>query len=389
MRIFRLICPLVATAAFCSPAFAADPSKDQNQNLSPVETQMESLWSKLTDAERAEFVKRHTQNVTPPKTKTASAKIVKAAAPPAPPAPTQSGDNGQSPSTSVTDFLNNIFGKCPGLGITLRKSWTDIDLGSCPQAAKSATGALLSYSDDQVKHDETWSAIGTAALIYSPQQTVGSPYVFSTGVYTSLNKVTNSAAAQSSSNADQVGYGGFLQGGVVNTTLDTYSANYLRLRGGQVDDDIKHTTNANIIAEWIPVYDDGTIKIHSGIPIPGTAALFRIDPEIEAQYVEVTGKKQSSAFNGRTQALPVGPQVTLRFYPGTSDFWSHFVPTFTYWWAYEPYSRQSISWLDASLAYNLDQDGHLAISISYEKGNNVDTAGTFTNMYLLSLTGKI
>ncbi len=388
MRILRLICPLIATVLVFSRAFAADTSKDQSQNLAPAEAQIESVWSKLTDAERAYFIKRHIQNVTPPKAKTPAPKIVKASKQSAPPAPAQSAAS-QSSATNVAPFLNNIFGQCPGLGITLRKTWTDIDLGSCPQAAKSATGALLSYSDDQIKHNDTWSAIGTAALIYSPQPAIGSPYVFSTGVYTSLNKVTNSAAAQSSSNSDQIGYGGFLQGGVVSTTFSTYSANYLRLRGGEVDDNIKNTTAANFVAEWIPVYDDGNFKIHSGIQIPGTLALFRIDPEIQAQYVELTGKKQSSAFNGLTRALPVGPQVTLRFYPGTSDFWSHIVPTFTYWWAYEPYSVRTITWLDASLTYNLDQDGHLGISVSYEKGNNVDTGGTYTNMYLLSLTGKI
>jgi hypothetical protein len=101
------------------------------------------------------------------------------------------------------------------------------------------------------------------------------------------------------------------------------------------------------------------------------------------------GKKQFSAFNNKTEALPIGPQVTLRPYPGTSEFWSHFVPTVTYWYAYEAYSGRWISWLDTSLAYNLDKDGHLALTFSYQNGYNPDMAGTVTNMYLVSLTGKI
>ncbi len=382
MYAFKLGCAGVATLAFCLHAFAAEPTS----NLSEID----QMWSKLSDADRAKFLKKHSRPV-PSNAVGAAAtpKIIKAATPSAAPATTPGAGSGNTSATGAASSTSNIFGGCPGLGFTLRKSWTDIDLGGCPQAVKNATGALLSYSDDQIKRDTTWSAIGTAALIYAPA--ASGPNVFSTGVYTSVDKVTNSAAAQASSNANQIGFGGFLQYGVINAPLNSnaYSANYFRLRAGAVDDNIKNTTSANVIAEWIPVYYDGTIGIHAPIPIPGTAALFRIDPEILAQYVDVTGKKQITAFNSQTEALPVGPQVTLRLYSGTSDFWAHFVPTMTYWLAYEPYSGRGISWWDSSLAYNLDQEGHLALSFSYQRGNNVDTAGTFTKMYLVSLTGKI
>jgi hypothetical protein len=365
----------IAILMLCSQALAAEQASESSQNLS----QLESLWSKLSDADRAKFLKSHTQKITTAKVqKSSPAKnlIAEAQSP--------SGDSGSSNNASI--FNPNILGQCPGLGVTLRKSWTDIDLTDCPQDASKATGALLSYSNDQVKHNDIWTAQGVAALIHS---TANQPYRFSTGLYTSLDKITNSAIAKSSSNADTVGYGGFLQFSVDNSNENYHFENYFRLRGGVVDNNIKDTTAANIVAEWIPVYYDGTVFIHQAIPIPGSPALFRIDPEIFAEYVEDTGKNQFSAFNNRTEALPVGPQVTLRLYPGTSEFWSHFVPVFTYWWAYEPYSGQSISWLDASLGYNLDKAGHVALSFSYERGNDLNNAGTFTNMYLLSLTGKL
>jgi hypothetical protein len=381
MYAFKLSCAGVATLALCLHAFAAEPASSLSE--------ADQIWSKLSDADRAKFQKQHGLQAVP--SKTAGAPV----APKATKVATQSAlavkmpvaGSGNTAATGAGSVTNNIFGSCPGFGFFLRKNWTDIDLLSCPTDASKATGALLSYSDDWVKRDTTWSAIGTAALIYAPGNG------FSTGVYTSVDKVTNSASAQASSNANQIGFGGFLQYGVVNAPLNSnvYSANYFRLRAGAVEDNIKNTTNANIIAEWIPVYYDLDEKIgfHAPIPIPGTAAVFRIDPEILAEYVDVTGKKQTSSFNTQTEALPVGPQVTLRLYPGTSDFWAHFVPTLSYWLAYEPYSGRSISWLDDSLAYNLDKDGHLALSFSYQRGNNVDTAGTFTKMYLVSLTGKI
>lgn len=387
MRVFKFGCMALSSLLIGSFAWASEPAPPQDRYLS----QLDAIWAKMSDAERANFLKAKTkttvsadaQKPAPAKnnTKALSGAALAAATPKAAPPAASTGS-----STPPTDNPNSILGGCPGLAFTLRKSWTDIDYGACPQDAGKATGAMLSYSGDQIKHNDAWSAQGTAALVYSPVAN-GS---FATGVYTSINKLTNSSKTLASSDIDTLGYGAFIQYAVDNSIPDVADwKNYFRLRAGAVNDNVKVTTNANVVAEWMPVYNDGTIKLHTPISIPGTLALFRIDPEIQAQYINVTGKSLTSAFNNRTEALPVGPQVRLALYPGTSDFWSHFVPSLTYWEAYEPYSARAVSWLDASLTYNLDKAGHLGLTLSYQKGNNVETAGTLTNIYTVSLTGKI
>jgi hypothetical protein len=386
MRMFKFGCIALSGLVIGSAASASESAPAQTQNLS----QLETIWAKLSDADRAKLLKSaatmaassDTQKPAPAKknAKTLSAAASAAIAAKAPPTASPG-----SPAPK-TDTPNSILGGCPGLAFTLRKSWTDIDYGACPQDVGKATGAMLSYSGDQIKHNDAWSAQGTAALVYSPTAN-GS---FATGIYTSVTKLTNSSKTLASSDIDTLGYGAFIQYSVDNSIPDVADwKNYFRLRTGVVNDNIKVTTNANIVAEWMPVYNDGTIMLHTPISIPGTLALFRIDPEIQAQYINVMGKSLTSAFNNRTEALPVGPQVRLALYPGTSDFWSHFVPSLTYWEAYEPYSGRAVSWLDASLTYNLDKDGHLGLTLSYQKGNNVETAGTLTNIYTISLTGKI
>lgn len=379
MKIQNLVCVATVIIAAVSQSMTASQADDTDASL----VQLKGLWANLSESDRAQF-----RNFVNDKTAQLNGKKARSTtnvvgAVKAPPIPAVAAPN----SSKLPAVSNSIFGNCPGLGLILRKSWTDIDLGACPQPVAKATGAVLSYSNDQIKHNTVWTAQGTAALIYAPP--ISGPNVFSAGVYTSLNKITNSSGSLATSNVDTVGYGGFLQYGFINATDQAYSANYFRVRAGATDDNLKGTTSAHVIAEWIPVYDDGSLRIHSPIPIPGTPALIRFDPELVGQFVEATGPKNLTAFNNRHDALPIGPQLTVRLYPGTSDFWSHFVPSVSYWWAYEPYSARTITWLDASLAYNLDKDGHLALSVSYERGNNIDTAGTLTNMYLLSLSAKL
>lgn len=64
------------------------------------------------------------------------------------------------------------------------------------------------------------------------------------------NRTLNSAATRATSNVDTLAYGGSLELGWKNPS----GANYVRIRGGQVDNNLKNTTSANVTAELIPVY---------------------------------------------------------------------------------------------------------------------------------------
>jgi hypothetical protein len=282
---------------------------------------------------------------------------------------------------------NNVYEKCRGLIPLLRKDWKDIDIANCPQPVAKATGAEISYTRDQVKQNTNWTLDGTAALLYNVAG-AGSYYT-STGAYVTANRSSNSAISEADSNANKLAYGGVFEYGTVNS-IDVYSANYFRVRGGGVEDHIKQTNSGNVTFEWIPVYSNySNIRIHDPfLPIPGVPLLVRFDPVLLVQYASIIGGSKPLAFNDMNRALRVGPQLTMHLYPGTSDFFSHFVGSVSYHWAYETYSGRGLSLFQSSLTYNLDKDGYIGLTGSYGRGHDEDT-GVFSNIYKISLTGKI
>lgn len=282
---------------------------------------------------------------------------------------------------------NNAYQKCLGLIPLLRKDWKDIAIANCPQPVAKAAGAELSYTRDQVKQNTNWSLDGTAALLYNFAG-AGSYYT-STGGYVTANRSTNSAASEADSNANKLAYGGLFEYGTVNNG-DVYFANYFRVRGGAVEDRIKQTNAGNVTFEWIPVYSNySNIRIHDPfIPIPGVPVSVRFDPVLLVQYASIIGGSKPLAFNDMNRALRIGPQLTMNLYPGTSEFFSHFVGSVSYHWAYETVSGRGLSLFQSSLTYNLDKEGYIGLTGSYGRGHDEDT-GVFSNIYKISLTGKI
>jgi hypothetical protein len=180
-----------------------------------------------------------------------------------------------------------------------------------------------------------------------------------------------------------VAYGGFLQLGF----LSDYLQSFFRIRGGMVENGIKNTTAANVIAEYFPVYDPLYIHYPTG-PIFGMFRL-RFDPTVFVQYSEVTGTSQVLSVNGRTEALRAGAQATLRLLPdlGAGDL-APLRAAVTYRWAMEAYTGRALSWFQADVTYNLDQAGFIALGLTYKNGADEDT-GAFTNVYKIGLTGKL
>jgi hypothetical protein len=377
MTVGKWSCTVAAVVLACSHAFAGTSDAEQAR----IAAQIDRLLAGKSAQERADILARVTTQ--PRKIASTRAKPQKSAADATPVAATVAGKR-PADSPTTTSAPSTVFGNCGGLTAVLRRSWTDIDFASCPQNVKDATGALLSYSFDKVLNNTSWTVNGTAAVIYTIPQSV-----LSTGIYGTLDQVTNSSATQAKkSNIDSNAYGGFLEFVDTNGSYP-YRANYFQIRGGGADDNVKKTTNANITAAWIPVYASPTVHIHQPFqPFDGWPGLIRIDPEVLVQYAQVTGSKQTLSFNNKPEALRIGPQVALRFYPGTSELLSHFVASVIYHWAYETYSEHPITWFQANLTYNLDQEGHLGLGGSYQRGRDENT-GVFNNLYLVSLTGKL
>jgi hypothetical protein len=365
-----------AVLIVCSQAFASVPDTERDE----IASQIGKLLAGKSTAEREQIlarVKEQFGKTIPEASK--PARVAMATMPAIAPTPKR-----PSASPTKTPAASTVFGNCGGLTAVLRRNWTDIDIASCPQSVKDATGALLSYSYDKTSKNTSWTVNGTAAVIYTVPESI-----LSMGIYGTLNQVRNSSVAEAEqSNINSNAYGGFLEFVDTNNTYP-YIANYFQLRGGGADDNIKKTSNANITAVWIPVYSSDYFHIHDPFnPIDGWPGRIRFDPELWVQYAAVTGRNRTLSFNDQSEALRVGPQVALRFYPGTSELLAHFRASVIYHWGYEVYSQRPITNLQANITYNLDTDGHLGLSLNYQRGQDEDT-GVFSNVYLVSLTGKL
>jgi len=282
--------------------------------------------------------------------------------------------------------------ECAGLNFMLRQSWVDIGYVSCPQTVDKATGAEISYTDNRAKNNRTWAINGTAALVYnSLTGNPGDPFVpynVTVGTYVTTNRTMNSAAAAGSSDVDKIAYGGVLELGYVRTGR---GANYFRVRGGSVENNLKGTVATNITGEFIPV--DYLYRVHYPFrPFGGTAPfIMRVDPAFLVQYAKLTTPNgQVLDFSGRDEALRVGPQLTLNFFPlpGRNDFFSRMKGKISYHWAEEIISGRPFSLFLADASYNLDQAGHFALSFIYNRGRDEDT-GEYKNLFKVALTGKI
>lgn len=276
--------------------------------------------------------------------------------------------------------------KCAGFQILLRQDWKDFDLLKCPGAAEDATGAQVSYTNDIASGNHVWAIDGTAAVVFNSLMTPDlwwQPTYLNFGAYGTLDRSFNSATKFTASDVDKVGYGAFLQVGY----LSDYLQSFVRLRGNVAENRIKNTTAANVIAEYIPVYDP--LYIHYPIgPIFGPYAL-RFDPSLFVQYSEVTGTGQILPVNDRTEALRIGMQATLRLLPYlAAGPLARVRAAVTYRWATETYTGRNLSWLQSEMTYNLDPEGHIAVGITYKRGDDEDT-GAFTNVYKAGLTGKL
>jgi hypothetical protein len=275
----------------------------------------------------------------------------------------------------------------PNLKFFLRQDFADIG-GSldAPTETKKAQGATISFARDVLGRNAIWSTQALGAAVYSipgfevPEQTslVGAKI----GAYATINKVFNSNSKNAAKNSDSVGGGGLAE---FDVTRLLGGDHYFRFTAGGTSDRLTNVNEGSFVADWIPSY----YNLYMYRPFEITPQLgidFR--PEVLLQYNGTNDQKNKLAFNNRSQAIRIGPQLTVVLFSFVDDpFWKRLSGQVTYHPYYETVSRHTNAWLKTSVTYNITEEGNIGITGSYKRGPDEET-GTRTNLYKVSLTAK-
>jgi len=285
------------------------------------------------------------------------------------------------------------YSPCAGFVFFLRQDWKDVGNAAgaaCPGPAANAQGAQISFANDLAAKNRVVTINGTAAVLYNSitgDVPFPMPYAISVGAYTTVDDVSNSAAAQLKSNVDTLAYGGLMNLGYTNPV----GANYFMLRGGTVEDHTKNTTSASGILDWSPVVYPLYVHYPFHWASYGLPVITRFDPDLVGRFDNATGNKQVVAFNNMKDSLRIGPEMALTILPDpgyVSGALSRFSILLGYDVWYETYSKKDLTWFTSSVNYNIDEAGNFGLKGTYNTGRDVNT-GTWKNIYTIGLSGKI
>jgi hypothetical protein len=271
----------------------------------------------------------------------------------------------------------------------VRKDFADVGIFAKPDSNKDADGAEIAWSRNNITQDNIWQVDGLFALAYSYRTNDYSSSFIGVSIasYLKVNKELHSAASASDSNNDALTAGGSAEFGFNSPFFR--GADYLRARWSETQDNIAGTRTSQIAGEWIPTY----LRINR--EIPGLFLTYNFRPEARVEYDTRSEGAMPIGFSGLNQSLRVGPQVKLLFrftdFGGTLPAWAKNLASLsgsvTYHWWSEVYSGNQASWLDSTIKYNLDQDGNIALALTYRNGRNEETAKK-TDLVKISLNFK-
>ncbi len=261
-----------------------------------------------------------------------------------------------------------------------------------PKDISKAVGSRVSLTFDELAHTTSISVDGLAAgalRYYGDGEpflgVVLGPYVQGTGMY----QFESSSAP--SKTIDTVTTGGYAEFGFDNRLN---WQNYFRIRGGEVYGNSGMIGSDTVIGEWMPVYDP--LHIGTSWYIKDTKIEYQFSPELMVQYDQlVYGPKKYLLFSTNNDALRIGPEGVLKLWVDSRHISDPILETIaertnisiTYHASWDTYSGRSYSWLQPVLTYNLDSEGHFALSAGYGYGNS-ETTANMTSQLKLGLAGK-
>jgi len=269
----------------------------------------------------------------------------------------------------------------------LRQDFTDVSIIPMSEPSK-ATGASIGYSNDSVTKNTLWSVQGTAIAAYTFDRGFGPDnsvnlYAGTIGVYTGLNKQSNSnPKIAATKDTDSLTYGGVLELGFDHIFGGDQ---WFRVKSGVVEDHLKSTTAWASTLEWIPVYKP-YIHIPHYFSLPLSQIGVRFDPSIVVQYD--TARNQKLLFSSGPDSLRIGPQFGLWVQPFADiAYLKNLNINTTYHRYYETYSGRYLYWFQTAATYNLDTNGTLGLTGSYQKGND-ELTGKQVEVIKLTLSAK-
>jgi hypothetical protein len=293
----------------------------------------------------------------------------------------------KAPPVAETPFNPNVAPEpTTSLKFFLRKDFADVSLFASPQPDAAASGAEFSFARDNIAKDSTWAGSGLVAVAYSYLvEDISSPFVgWTIAPYASFNREIHSSKISDNVDTSTLGISGEV--GWRNPVF-TKGKDYVRARFSAVRDEVLNSTNASGTLEWLPTYAwfAGTI--------PGTLLVYNFTPEGMVQYDSTTTAGKTLLFSGRQESLRVGPEAVLWmsvYDPAGQlpDFLHRVTANITYHWWTELYSGRNDSWLDASMTYRLDEEGHLGLKFAYNRGRKEETGAPF-DLYKVTLAAKL
>lgn len=284
-------------------------------------------------------------------------------------------------TTSAAPLQSLFGGKCAGT-ILLRRSKDAIGSIISPTCFADAQGAQFAWADDAISDSEVWSAQGIVAARFTHRGEAQrySPFIqnLAFAPYAYFDRVASGGSVVDG--IDNLAYGAVFELSVANVLGATH---YFDVDAEVVSSFDGNAKNWSIGAEWQPIgylRTGKTVLRYFGQPMGvGRNFLWTVTPKVCGEYVsELSDAALQPIFADRNEALRIGPAVTLNLY-GINEFpdvpwWAKkFSLEVTYGWLYDTLSKLDYELLDSSATFDLDEKGHLGLTLSYRKGQLLET----------------
>ena len=287
--------------------------------------------------------------------------------------------------------------KKSGWSFLLRDSAEDIGIYLHPKDFKSAGGAQAGYSNDAAAGNVSWSAKGVATVVYQwlNDDPNSSLVGFALAPWVSFNRLTNSNAAASfqSKQLDVLSFGGSSEIGLGPTFLGDQ---YLRIKGALNTNFEFDPQSWSATAEWQPF--SNKLGLSAPIFIPHLPLTVEIDPILRGQILQRINGSTLPVFSQHDQLWRGGPAVGLTIKPKKDeigDIQDGFLPKWlqpsgfnlSYGALFDTYTGKEYYLLNTSLTFPLDEQGHIGLKFSYQRGQNEET-GIWVDQAMIGLGVK-